>query len=106
MRKSSIYLSFLGISIFSLSAFIGRGQPLPSPEQLFTCTPYFQKQYGGPQNEVDAAIDITNDLGYIIVGYTTSWGNGGCDATFQKVDRNGQVVWSRTIGGLGEDRLY
>ena len=59
------------------------------------------KNYGGTQNERGYAIKQTNDGGYVLVGSTTSFGEGGSDLWILKIDNVGGFMWSRTYGGIG-----
>ena len=43
------------------------------------------------------------DGGYIFGGYTDSYGAGGDDFYFLKLDQNGGIQWTKTIGGTGDD---
>ncbi len=66
----------------------------------------FQKAYGGTGTDIGNSIEITTDGGYIIGGYSTSFGNGSEDALLIKIDANGNQVWSKTYGGTSSDRCY
>ena len=41
--------------------------------------------------------------GYVVVGYTASYGNGGNDAWLIKLDSHGNIEWNKTIGGSNND---
>lgn len=62
--------------------------------------------YGGPQNDYGEAIRQTSDNGYIIAGYTNSFGAGAQDVYLIKTDANGGLQWSQTYGGSGSDVAY
>ena len=55
------------------------------------------KTFGGTGDEYvyDAVI---KDSFMVICGYTTSYGSGSKDAFINKMDYNGNVIWSRTYG--------
>ena len=58
---------------------------------------------GGPNSDVGGSIIQTTDGGYAITGYTDSYGQGGKDVYIIKLDINGNIQWTRTIGGPGND---
>ena len=64
------------------------------------------KTRGG--SNVDSGMEIiaTSDNHLAIIGYTNSFGNGGYDVYFLKMDFNGSVVQSRTYGGADWDLGY
>jgi hypothetical protein len=68
--------------------------------------PLWSKTYGGTGS--DRAYDVrqTADGGYIIAGYTDSFGLGGFDVYLIKTDANGTLSWSETFGGTGNDMGY
>lgn len=63
----------------------------------------WSKIYGGTNQDIAYSIKTTSDGGYIVAGYTDSFGAGGWDAYLIKLDPNGLVVWSKTYGGAGDD---
>ncbi|HRG83067.1 MAG TPA: hypothetical protein PLO99_11180 [Chitinophagaceae bacterium] len=67
---------------------------------------FYQKVYGGNKDETGEWLVPTADSGYVIVGHTNSFGSGGYDGLLMRVNKKGSVVWSRTVGGTGNDVLY
>ncbi|MBJ12075.1 MAG: hypothetical protein CMG62_03215 [Candidatus Marinimicrobia bacterium] len=59
---------------------------------------------GGPENDRGAFVQKTTDNGFIIVGTTSSYGNGSYDAWLIKTDSDGNVQWNKTYGGAGNDQ--
>ncbi|MBA7608096.1 hypothetical protein ES703_15271 [subsurface metagenome] len=58
----------------------------------------------GDGGEVGEWLDVTSEGGYILAGWTTSFGAGGSDLWLIKTDENGDTLWTRTYGGTGWDR--
>jgi len=61
------------------------------------------KTIGGPASEEGNFLIQTSDGGYAIAGYTGSFGAGKWDVYVVKLDANGNLQWTRTIGGKKED---
>lgn len=61
------------------------------------------RSVGGVNDEFAYSIIQTNDGGYVVVGTTLSYGAGGYDAYIVKLDSNGSLVWTKTIGGTDDD---
>ncbi len=61
---------------------------------------------GGPNDDYGESIIQTTDGGYAIAGYTNSFGQGDYDMYIVKIDANGNLQWTRTIGGPNDDRGY
>jgi outer membrane protein OmpA-like peptidoglycan-associated protein len=59
----------------------------------------WDKTYGGKERDRGLSVKKTNDSGYIIVGYTESFGNGLFDLWLLKTDKNGNEEWNNTFGG-------
>lgn len=74
----------------------------------------WNRTYGGSSSDVGTFFQRTRDGGYIVTGYTSSY---GADAPFSwlikvqhrgdlwliKTDAQGKKEWDRTYGGLGKD---
>jgi hypothetical protein len=59
----------------------------------------FQRTYGGIDHDVGLSVEQTIDGGYILLGQTSSFGNGNQDMYLIKTDQHGMVQWSQTYGG-------
>jgi hypothetical protein len=66
----------------------------------------WEKTFGGRGDDVGYSVQQTRDGGYIIVGWTESYGSGGYDVYLIKVDANGNMQWSKTFGGREDDWGY
>jgi len=66
----------------------------------------WEKTYGGSGIDFAYSIQQTSDGGYIVAGYTNSFGAGDDDIWVLKLDSNGEVVWQKTYGGSGVDDAY
>lgn len=65
------------------------------------------KTYGGVADDFCYSIEQTAvDSGYLLVGYTESFGTGSKDVYLIKTDFNGNALWSKTYGGTGDDVGY
>ena len=58
------------------------------------------RTYGGINGERAAEVIQAEDLGYLIVGRTASYGAGGNDVYMIKLDNDGMESWIRYYGGL------
>ncbi len=61
------------------------------------------KTYGGTNIDNGFNVQQTADGGYIVAGNTTSFGAGAYDIFLVKTATNGDLVWSKTYGGVGMD---
>lgn len=66
-------------------------------------TVIYEKNYGGTGSEEGIDIIATNDGNFILIGTTTSIGNGLKDIHVLKVDSNGTMIWQNTFGGSLDD---
>jgi len=63
----------------------------------------FARTYGGTSYEHAYSVQQTSDGGYIVAGFTNSFGAGGWDAFLIKTDAYGNVQWTKTYGGWNQD---
>lgn len=66
----------------------------------------FQKTYGGMGNNYPSSTQQTIDSGYIIAGTTSTYGAGGKDVYLIKTNINGDTLWTKTYGGIGDEYGY
>nr|WP_293837208.1 putative Ig domain-containing protein [uncultured Arsenicibacter sp.] len=70
---------------------------------------YWLKSFGGSGDDIAYATVATGDGGFVIAGYTSSTdgdvtgSHGGKDAWVLKVNKEGNLVWQKTLGGSGDD---
>jgi hypothetical protein len=62
------------------------------------------KTYGGAGDDMGESIRQTEDGGYIIVGWTDSYGAGDFDVYLIKTDSIGDTIFTKTYGGSNTDR--
>ena len=62
------------------------------------------RTYGGVDWDFGNCIEPTTDGGYIVCGYTYSYGNGDADYYLLKLNAAGDTVWTKTYGGTNEDQ--
>jgi uncharacterized delta-60 repeat protein len=66
----------------------------------------WQKTYGGSNEDYAYSIQQTSDGGFIVAGYTRSYGAGSDDIWVLKLDAAGNVIWQKTYGGSGGESAY
>ena len=59
--------------------------------------------YGGDSSDHIFSVDQTNDGGFILAGYTWSFGAGASDYWIIKTDSIGDTLWTKTFGGISSD---
>jgi len=63
----------------------------------------WSRTFGGSDDDGGWSVQVTSDGGYVIAGWTYSFGAGGSDAYLVKTDSLGLEEWSTTFGGSGYD---
>lgn len=61
------------------------------------------KTYGGIDDDLGGTVQQTSDGGYILFGYTSSFGAGDEDFLLIKTDSIGDTLWAKTYGDTGID---
>lgn len=70
------------------------------PDTMWTRT------YGGYGNDIGYAICSCLDGGYLVAGYTSSYGNGPQSAYFVRINEIGDTLWTRAYGGSSWDGAH
>ncbi len=63
----------------------------------------WQKTFGGEKDDGANSIQQTTDGGYIVAGWTNSFGSGLEDVYILKLNSKGEVQWQKTFGGEEKD---
>ncbi len=63
----------------------------------------WEQTYGGDQADVCQMLLTIDNEGYILAGYSNSFGDENLDFYLVKVDENGEVIWQHTYGTENRD---
>ncbi len=66
----------------------------------------WSNSFGGADHDHGINVFQTSNNGYLITGYTFSFGEGELDAYTVKTDEKGQQIWQKTFGGAYNDSGY
>lgn len=63
----------------------------------------WNRVFGGDEPDEGRSVQQVSDGGFIVAGFTQSYGAGGADLWLVKTDADGNLTFSRTFGGTGTD---
>lgn len=63
----------------------------------------WSKAVGTPADDTCSSVIITADSFIVVLGNTFGGGLGNCDLYVNKLDMNGQLIWSAAMGGVNYD---
>jgi type IX secretion system substrate protein/putative pyrroloquinoline-quinone binding quinoprotein len=66
----------------------------------------WERTFGGSSEDCAYSIIRTADGSFAVAGYTNSFGAGNRDILMLKLNRKGNLIWSKTIGGASDDNAY
>ena len=66
----------------------------------------WHKLFGGSDLDFGQSVQQTTDKGFILCGFTKSFGAGGNDIYIIKTDSSGNFLWQQTYGGTNDDYGY
>jgi uncharacterized delta-60 repeat protein len=66
----------------------------------------WQKTYGGSSADRVTSVQQTVDGGYIVAGYTNSFGMGSGDFWILKLNSDGTIAWQKTYGRSSSDLAF
>jgi uncharacterized delta-60 repeat protein len=82
------------------------GSQTPTDIEAGVTYTHFFKTFGGENEDVGYSVQQTSDGGYIVAGYTNSYGSGSYDVLLLKTDSDGNELWMQTFGEGYDDRGY
>ncbi|MFN8144312.1 MAG: T9SS type A sorting domain-containing protein [Bacteroidia bacterium] len=65
----------------------------------------WNKSFGGTQYDFGNMVKPTSDGGFVIAGFTGSYGRGGNDGWIIKTNASGIQTWAKTVGDTGLQEL-
>jgi predicted secreted protein len=103
ISRSIVLLAFVMFVIVHAQAQSMSGPISSETSTTITGIQKWEGTFGGSQDDGAKSVQQTNDEGYVIAGWTNSYGNGGWDVWLIKTNSSGSKEWDRTFGGPNDD---
>ena len=81
-------------------------QALASGNSADSAEAEWNRTFGGTRQDRAYSVGQTDDGGYIVAGWTDSYGAGDRDVHLVKTDAEGKEQWSMTFGGSDVDVAF
>ena len=98
MKQKALLFSLLIVSCFVIFFGCGDNNGNVDGEEI-----KWVRSIGGEDNDFGRSLIQTADGGYVVAGYTESFGAGDYDLFLVKLSATGWVEWARSIGGAGAE---
>lgn len=92
-----------GFIISGFTQSYGSGYQMYLIKTNSTGTVTWSKTFGGGGMELGYSVKQTSDGGYVLLGYSDSYGSGLVDVLLLKLTATGGISWSKTYGGASDD---
>lgn len=66
----------------------------------------WSNHYGGIESDWARRVMYKNNVGFSVAGYSNSFGDGAYDFYAFRTDLNGTLIWEKSYGGLGWERVH
>ncbi len=66
----------------------------------------WSNHYGGAETDIGRRVLYQPNEGFFIAGHTNSYGNGGYDFYLVKTDLSGNLLWEKSYGDFGWERVH
>jgi hypothetical protein len=95
-----------GFIVTGMSTIFGLGDQLFLVKTDAHGDSVWAKTYGGTNQDYGRWVEQTADGGYIVAGYTYSYGPGGSTAWLLKTNAAGDTLWTQLYGGNLDDHAF
>ncbi|HQQ96456.1 MAG TPA: hypothetical protein PLX35_04300 [Cyclobacteriaceae bacterium] len=103
----AIYLAPMkksGYMMTGMSSSFGRKEDALIVRLDNALNPVWQRTYGGNGLDFAWGVQQLSEGGYMMAGFTNSFGSGGLDSWILRLDNKGDTVWTKTVGGAKDER--